>query len=241
MKKILLSLFSVATFGAFAQADVGVTLTAPTSGATITAGTQFTYTADITNLGTEPIDAADSIIYAPTLNGNLIGNGQGGVLAFFRTGLSLTTGQSTNVSSTLNLSGGTGGSVDFCVVVLEMRGLGWNGVTQTNTANDEDCAAVTYDPGSNISVGEWTVFSTEDKSFYNNGTFHVRMSNYNFTTNSVLEVYNMTGAAVYSTPLANNGSSIEEDVNLASLKNGMYIVRINGGVKASATHKILVK
>lgn len=240
MKKILLSFFSVAVFGAFAQNDLAVTLSAPTMGTTITAGTAFTWDADITNLGTEPIDAADTIIYAPQINGSFIGNGQGGVVAYARTGISLTTGQSTNVTNSLNLSGGSSGTFDFCVVAIP-RGMGWTGVVQSDTTNDAGCNQVTYDAGSSVSVSEWTLLSTKDNSFYNNGVFHVRMSDYNFTTNTVLKVYNMTGAVVYSVQLANNGSSIEENVNLASLKNGMYIVRINGGAKANATHKILVK
>ncbi len=239
MKKILLSFFSVVTFGAFAQADVSARLASPAANATITAGTQFNFDVVIKNEGTEPVDMQDTLFYLPVINGSYLGNGQGGIVGWgiFTT---INPGDSITESRQLNISGGSSGNLTFCAEVIVV-GAGWTGVTETDTVNNIGCNPISYNAGGGVSISEISLVNSMDNSYYNNGTFFVRMANYSFDNRAEMKVYNTMGAEVFSSELAPNGSSLVQDVDLSQLDNGIYIVKVAGGNNAAVTHKIMVK
>lgn len=239
MKKLLLSAFSLAFgFGAMAQPDISIRMTSPADNSTITAGTQFNFDVVITNTGNEPIDANDTILYAPTINGSLLGNGQGGSVVYGSITSTLAVGDSISFSETLNLSGGQSGTLNFCAIAV-VTGQGWSGVTESDTLNNEDCASVTYNSG-NISTSEFTLASASDNSYFSNGVYHVRLENFAFIDGANVRVINIAGAEVYNTTINSQGNKVEQELNLTSLNGGIYIVQISNGKEIISTKKIMV-
>lgn len=236
MKKLILALaFGVST-AAFAQPDVAITLTSPANNSTITAGTAFNFDVTITNNGTEPIDANDSIIFAPIINNNYINSG-GNPLVYLEQ-QAVPVGGSVNITRSLNLSGGSSGQLNFCGVVV-MRGAGWLNVTESDATNNQSCNTVTYSSGT-VSAEEFTVVSPIDESYFSNGVYHVRMSNQSIIGSTSLVVYNIAGAEVIRTELTSNGSDIDQDVNIEGLNKGIYLVEVQGLANRSVK-KIVVQ
>ena len=241
MKKLLLFCLGLAFVPAFGQADVSIRMVSPQSGDAIVAGNQFQVQAVIKNVGTEPIDAQDTVIYQPFINGGAIGDGQGGVLFYAFTGASIAPGDSSlRPANPLALSGGSSGNWNFCTIVL-VRGAGWTGVMEADTSNNTDCAAVTYDAGS-MSSGEWSVAQREDNSYYHGGTFFVALNNYELKDYPQLRVVNLLGAEVMNTAINQRGNQVYGEVSLNKLKRGIYVVQITkADGSAISTRKIFVE
>lgn len=227
MKKVLLALTLGFSAVGMAQADVAVSVNTPAANSTITAGTQFAVDFTVSNVGTEAIDANDSIIYFPKINGQYIpSQSNPNVPVAYYTQQAIAAGNSGNVSFNFGLTGGSNMQIDFCVEVL-MRGAGWTGVTEADEANNESCNSVSY-VNNTVGVEELSVISPVDESYFANGTFFVRVENQSFVGATSLSVYSISGAEVYNVSLSNDGSSINEDVNLSGLNKGIYLVEIKG-------------
>lgn len=226
MKKVLFSIFLGASFAAMAQPDLEVTLTAPANNGTITAGTQFNFDVTFTNKGTVAIDAQDSIIFAPVINGSLLGSSGGGSVVYLEQ-QAIPVGGSISVTRPLQISGGSSGSWNFCAFAV-VTGNGWSGVTESDTINNEDCITLTYDAGSNIGMSELTFTQAVDDSYYANGTYFVRMENQVLTNTPSLVVYNLAGVKVFSTSLQNDNTTINQDVVIEGLTSGVYLVEVQG-------------
>jgi hypothetical protein len=237
MKNLLLSALFLVGFSAFAQPDVAVKLVSPPDGGSFTAGVQFNCDIRIINKGTVDIDAMDTVLYAPQINGQLI-NAGGAPLIWFSTGTAINAGDSTTFSNTLNLSGGSSGNLNFCAITAVI-GAGWNGVPESDTVNNVDCNSVTYDAGS-VSTAEFKVVDFVDNSFFANGIYHVDMQDAVVNERPVLRVYNITGQEVYMTDLNANGDNINQEVSLNGLNKGVYIVQVLSGSRALSTRKIMV-
>lgn len=228
MKKLLLAItLGVSTIG-FSQADVAVTLNSPAAGSTISSGTQFSIDFTVSNVGTEAIDANDSIIIYPKINGSYLPNPNNPNVALATyTQQAIPAGSTGNVTFNFGLQGGQDATYDFCIEVL-MRGAGWTGVTEANTTDNEGCNTVNYVVSGGVGIGELRAISAVDESYYANGIYHVRMKYQSLVGATSLSVYSISGAEVYNVSLSNDGSSIDEDVNLSGLKKGIYLVEVKG-------------
>lgn len=236
MKNLLLSALCLISFAAFSQADVAARMVNPADGGSFSAGVQFNFEARLINSGTVDITANDTILYAPVINGQFINSG-GAPLIYFSTGTAVTAGDSISFSQPLNLSGGSSGNLNFCVIV-DVIGPNWNGVVESDTTNNLDCNSVTYN--ATVSSPEFTLVEFVDDSYFSNGVYHVQMKDAVISEAPVFRVYNITGQEVYSTMLNANGDNINEEVRLNSLNRGVYIVQVLSGSRALSTRKIVV-
>ncbi len=245
MKKTLLALaFGVSTL-ASAQADLSVSLTSPMANDVIGPNSPFAPSFIYTNLGTEAIDFNDTLYFEMSVGGTRLSVNGGS--RFYIDSISVPANGGTYTvnfpSLTLNIPGQAMTNTTFCIDVYA-RGNGWTGVTESNTANNQSCANVTYDP-STISLIENAVEASieakvVDNSYFANGIYNVDLKNVTSSKNEMI-VIDITGKEVFKTVLNVNNTSIEESVNLSSLRSGIYIVAIQGGNANIATKKIIVQ
>lgn len=232
MKKILLALTLGFSVLGMAQADLSVTLNSPAANSTIGPGIPLSFDVTITNSGTVDITTADTVIYYPTLNGSILTTtvqGQTVPVAWIITGTTIaanggTSNQVKNFSG-LNVGGASAGTMSFCGNAYVYN------VSESDSTNNVDCATVNYDPNS-IGLVENVLNADLDlvknDSYFANGTFFVRVENASFKSATSLSVYSISGAEVYNVSLSNDGSSINEDVNLSGLNKGIYLVEVKG-------------
>lgn len=233
MKKILLALTLGFSVVGMAQADLSVTLNSPMNNDVIGPNSPFSPSLTYTNLGTEPIDINDTLFFSMSIDGNTLSVGGGSLFYIDSVSLPANGGTySVNFPAlTLNIPGQAMTTMSFCVDVYA-EGAGWTGVTESNTANNQSCATVTYDPNS-IGITEYAQAAELNRkainnSYFANGTFFVRVENASFKSATSLSVYSISGAEVYNVSLSNDGSSINEDVNLSGLNKGIYLVEVKG-------------
>lgn len=237
MKKLLLFAVSLFTASAIAQPDIKVTLVSPTSG--ISEGTQFTFEVKIENTGTEAIDAMDSIIYAPLINNQFIGNGAGGILIYLNQ-QAIPVGGSANVTQNLTLTGGSSGMISFCGSAAVL-GAGWSGIDEADTTDNVDCANIQY-TAATIGVSEWTVATpTTNNSYFANGMYFVDVNSFENLSNTELVVFNLAGQDVVREGLEFNSGKIERTVDLTSLPRGVYLVQIKSDQKIIGTQKVVAE
>ncbi len=237
MKKALLALLLGGSLSVVAQNDIEVKMTSPSASGTITAGTAFNLDLTIKNTGNVDIDANDSIIFYPTINGSLIGTSNGGVVAYYEPGPLLPTA-SKNVTRQMNISGGSSGSWTFCGVG-EIWGAGWTGVVESNTANNEECVTLTYDAGT-VGISELRLTEAFDYSYYSNGIYYVRMDNQTIVSTPELVLYSITGKEVLRVALESNNVSIDQQVEISGLPNGVYLSEVQG-VATRFVRKIVIQ
>lgn len=240
MKKLLLStLFASLSIFAFAQANVSITLDSPVAGANLASGTAFNFDVTITNTGSEPIDAMDTIIIIPTVNGSGIANQSGGILAFGIQRTIAANGGSDTYSQSLTLTGGADGALNFCSVI-GVLGAGWSGVTESDTTDNQNCSTVNWSTGT-IGISEIRLASLEDNSFYNNGVYNVRLSAANASQSMTFELINLTGKVIQSSTFDVNNSEVSEDISLNAPAKGVYIARLTSNGQPVSTKKIIVQ
>lgn len=248
MKKVLLSLFALCSFGAFAQADVAITLDAPAAGSTLGPGQAFDFDVTITNLGSVDITASDTVVYAPALNGSLLtsGNPPQNIVYDF-TGTTIAAGGGTETRSHsftgLNISGASAMQVDFCGLVAVL-GPNWTGVTESDTTNNESCNTVNYDPNS-VSIGEHVMSASLqrealDNSFYANGIYTLEVSNLESGA-AEINVISITGQTMLSTVKEIQNHELKGSLELESLSKGVYIVSITLEGNRISAKKIVVQ
>jgi len=236
MKNLLLLALFLIGFTSFAQPDIAVKLVSPPDGGSFTAGVQFNFDVRIINSGTENIDAMDTILYAPVINGQFVNTSSGNPLILVAQS-TINAGDSATFSQPLNLFGGSSGNLNFCATSI-ILGAGWTGVVESDTTNNTDCNSVTYN--ASVSSPEFTVVEFVDHSYFANGIYHVKMQDAVISEIPVFRVYNITGQEVYSTRLNVNGDNINEEISLNGLNRGVYIVQVLSGSRALSTRKIVV-
>lgn len=239
MKKLLLStLFATFSIFAIAQANVSITLDAPSAGANLSAGQAFNFDVTITNTGSEAIDMMDTIIIIPTVNGSAITSG-GGILGWAIQRSIAANGGSDTYSQSLTLTGGADGALNFCSLI-GVRGAGWSGVVESDTTDNLNCNTVNWSTGT-IGMSEIRLASLEDNSFYNNGFYNVRLTSANATQKMTFELINLTGKVIQSNTFDVNNSEVSQDIALKSPSKGIYIARLTSNGKAVSTKKIIVQ
>ncbi len=235
MKKFLLSLAVVATLGASAQGDLSVSITSPGNGSSITAGTAFDFNGTVTNNGTmahNGFAGGDTIVYAPLFNGSFLGTSGGGVVAWYMTDM-IGAGGNASFSQSLNIQGGSSGPIEICAYI-EAFGTSYTGFIQDTSAN---CANVTYDNG--MAIGEIRLKETFDNSFFSNGKYIVQVSSRINLINPSIEIVDINGRVVFLTDLTANGGEIRDELDLNTLANGMYIVRLRTEQGLISINKIM--
>jgi hypothetical protein len=239
MKKLLLSsVLALTSVFAFAQNDISVTLNAPTAGANLNSGTDFTFDITVTNSGTTPILATDSILYAPTFAGSLIGTTGGGSLIYLGQ-QAIAAGGTANFQQTLNLTGGTDGMVEVCGIAVVL-GPNWSNVTEDDTTNNQSCATVNWSTGT-IGTQEFRLTSLEDNSFYSNGTYSVRLTSAGGYGSMNFELISLTGQVVQASTFSTTGSEVNEDIQVSAPTSGIYIARLTANGEAISTKKVIVQ
>lgn len=238
MRKILLALICGISSVAMAQPNVTVTLNSPAANDNISDGTPFTFDFIVANTGTVAITAADSIIYAPVVNGSLLA-GQGGGPLLYLNQQAIPVGGSVTISRSFGLTGGSTGPLSFCAFV-DVWGPLWSGVTESDTTDNISCNTVNYTTGGTVGTSEFAVASPSDDSYFANGTYFVRMSNQSFVSSPILVVYNITGVEVFRSELSGNGSAIDQNVNINGLSKGIYLVEVQG-LATKSVKKIAVQ
>jgi hypothetical protein len=219
MKNVLLGLFVLAAFAISAQPDLSVTLDAPTSGANINSGTQFTWTITITNSGNATHETpanGDSCLYAPSVDGQLLNNG--GQPAIFLLADPIPAGQSVSRTLNITLTGGSSGQLEVCGLISA------SGTSYSVTDTASDCASVNYNAG--MSVGELRIQQTFDNSYNSVDQYHVRVTSKALLVNPTIEIIDISGKAIIAETLPSDGETIEQDISIAHLPTGIYIVRL---------------
>ena len=233
MKKLLLALTLGFSTAGMAQADISVTLNSPMNNDVIGPNSPFSPSFTYTNVGTEDIDINDTLFFSMSIDGSPLSIG--GASRFYIDSITVPANGGTYPVNfpalTLNIPGQAMATMNFCIDV-SVEGAGWTGVTEANTTNNQSCATVTYDP-STVGITEHSQVAELNRkvvnnSYFANGTFFVRVENASFKSATSLSVYSISGAEVYNISLSNDGSSINEDVNLSGLNKGIYLVEVKG-------------
>lgn len=223
MKKLLLSLSVLFTLGAFAQPDMEITLTSPSSGDMITAGTAWNFDVTITNVGNASHlgeAGGDTIIYFPLFNGQLLPTSGGGAVAWYGNANALAANGSFTESQMLNISGGSSGPIEICAGTLVFG----TSYTTDNRDTSDACANVTYTNSMNLR--ELRLTETFDNSFYSNGMYYARVSSKNNLVNPRIEFVDISGRVVLTQEVASNGGEASEDIDLKMLPTGIFIVKL---------------
>ena len=139
---IIIFIFSNLILG---QANVSISMNSPSTGANLSAGSNINFDFTISNTGSEPIDAQDTIILLPTANGNRIAK-DGPSPDFVEWILNVdipANGGSYNFSESIVVKGGVDGMLDFCGNI-KVFGSGWRGVVETDLLDNQSCNEVNW-------------------------------------------------------------------------------------------------
>lgn len=234
MKKTLLAFAFVTSIAAIAQPNLSVVLTSPTTGSTITAGTQFAFSVTINNTGSSNHLGmpADTLIYFPLFNGNLLQGSSGPI--FFVVSDPITANGNITRSQNLGIQGGSTGALEICAGILSF-GLSYSG-DQLDTSNT--CANVSYN---SMFIGELRMHETSDNSYYNNGNYFVQVSSIVSLINPVMEIVDLSGRTIKRVVLAADGGEINQIVNVEDLTTGIYVVRLSTDKGLISNSKISIQ
>ena len=218
MKKLLLSILTISTFAAFAQKDLGVTLTTPANGYAITSAIQFNLTGTVMNYGATAIATTDTFIVVFTVNGNTLKNTSGNAIGQSFTGVSLPTGASVpfaiNGLSFGTISTFTGAT--FCAIVfLESGGV----LGDANAANDQSCHNVTF----SVNAGLNDVTSAaQSLKVYPNPAKDVINFSIEGNVAKTISIMDITGRNIEVVNMTSNDTQI----NINNYNNGIYLYQI---------------
>lgn len=236
MKKLLLSGL-LASFALFSGAqDIAVTLTSPTANGNVTSGGQFNFDVTITNSGTIALTTADSVLIAPRVGGSLLPTQSGAPLIWLVNQDIAANGGTYNFTQPLGLQGGPTGSLEICAVSAVLGSV-WD--VETDTTNNVNCVTVNYT--NNIGLGEISLVTLTDNSFYSNGVFNVRLTSTLGYNSMSFELISLTGKVVQSNTFAVSGSGVSEDIQISAPAKGIYIARLTSNGKPVSTKKVVVE
>jgi hypothetical protein len=212
MKKLVLSILTLASLSVFAQKDLEVTLNTPVDGYNIVAGRTFNISYTLKNVGMTDIPASDSIIIGITIGSQVLT-----ASAVNHGGLAVNEAKNGALNNyAVNFTQDASG-VSFCVLgVVRMNGV----LLDSNTSNNAGCATVNLATTS-TGVAELALANSV-KVFPNpaSTTFTVAMN----ATNATVEVMDITGKLIETAPV----SLGEARLNVSSYNNGVYFYQIKG-------------
>jgi hypothetical protein len=214
MKKLLLSILTLASVASFAQKDISVTLNSPAANATIVAGTQFTITATITNAGSVALTASDTIFVAYKVGSSYITSG-GNPLVTIVTHGNIAVGGTATVSTNLTLTFTTAGGNTFCVQGFLENG----GLVDGNASNDNGCSPVFF--SLNAGVNEVNKIAQSVKVFPNPAKDIINFS-VDGNMAKTVSVMDITGKLLENISITDS----ETKLDLSSYSNGIYLYQI---------------
>ncbi len=235
MKRILLSLSILATLTLSAQPVLEISLDSPSSGDNITAGAAFDFDVTISNTGNQNhlgTATGDTVIYYPLFNGQLLGSSGGGVVAWYYDPAISSSGNGSD-SKSLNIQGGSSGSLEICAGMLYF-GSSYSSATLGDTSST--CANVNY---AAMNISELRLTETFDNSFYNSNIYFVQVSSRVDLINPSIELVDISGRLVKQTSLNANGGEINQEISMADLPAGIYIVRLKTDKGLISINKIM--
>ncbi len=227
MKKnyIFLALMLTSFLGFSQTSKFLVTLNEPVANATLTQGTPFDQKFVITVQGTTPITPGDTIAYVDpsTPSGQV----------FIKTNLTKAVNDTIQINKTLNITGGSGGVVNYCVIAFMFSAGGIK--TGFDTTGFRSCKSVTI-VTTPAGIGEVTYSDapiTSKLSIFPNPAIGNSISfDYITLTNNelVANVFDIAGRKVMSHSYGqqrDNQTGFKLDIS--SLNQGLYIVELRQG------------
>jgi hypothetical protein len=179
----------------------------------------------VTNLGTADVASNDTVVFYPSIDGSFLTttqNGQTVTIAYIITGTTISTNgfetRAVNFGG-LNITGATAGNLDFCGNAFVV-GPNWNGIIESDTTNNRDCASVAYDPlgGGTVGLAENMIYaSIKSVSFVD-----------------------LTGRTLSTQDFASNNNEVRGEVSLANLPKGIVLAVLSIDGQAVSTKKIVV-
>ena len=234
---IIIFIFSNLILG---QANVSISMNSPSTGANLSAGSNINFDFTISNTGSEPIDAQDTIILLPTANRNRIAK-DGPSPDFVEWILNVdipANGGSYNFSESIVVKGGVDGMLDFCGNI-KVFGSGWRGVVETDLLDNQSCNEVNW-TSMPISLTEGSKAELIDNSYYQKGVYKIRLMNVDPNQKISFELVNLTGKIIQSYTFQSSSADVSKDIALAAPPKGIYIARLSSKSKALSIKKIVV-
>jgi hypothetical protein len=213
MKKLLLTLLSIASLSAFAQKDASIRLLLPESDQEINSGKPFQVAFSITNVGMDTILTSDSFAVVPVV----ITTGGITPLSGLRGAAKIAPGDS------VLLSAPNGYVLNFTTDILDAGfcvSMFFNDSTvDLNDSNDTYCSAVVLKVFT-TGVSEANALASSVKAFPNpaNSYFTLTMN----ASDATVEVLDITGKLIETAALTMG----EARLDVSNYKNGVYFYHI---------------
>ncbi len=214
MKKLLLSILTLASVASFAQKDISVKLNSPAANATIVAGSQFTVNATITNTGTVALTTSDTIFVAYKVGSNYITSNGNTLVTLVPFG-NIPVGGTVTVSNNLTLSFTTAGGNTFCVQGFIENG----GFVDVNASNDNGCNPVFF--SLNAGVNEVNKIAQSVKVFPNPAKDIINFS-VDGNIAKTINIMDITGKLLENISISDSDTKLD----LSNYSNGIYLYQI---------------
>jgi hypothetical protein len=218
MKKLLLVLVTLMSFGAFAQnKDLEVTLLSPPEASTIRRGTPFTLAVQFKNIGMDSVKVEDTLRVSFLINGNPLTIG--GASVFLLSHPTIFHDSSVFfVQNGLQLApNATDSNAEFCV----LADLSFNGERQdTALGNNVSCNEVILSDAWPTALNEVSALAASVKAFPNpaSASFTITMK----STDATVSVTDITGKLIETTAVVMG----EAKMDVSNYANGVYFYQI---------------
>ncbi len=242
MKKSLLNFGFVTVFGLFAanvsaqvrSIPLNLTVTAPTSGATIATGAEFTVAVSIENDSETSLNlnVNDTIFF------NVTGYHEEGEYSGALLPSAINAGETVTLQllSLQNTNPGASAAFELCVSIIGPAQTNLGGSWENSNSEQDACVTVTLAGGfvgieENTTTSTWSVYPNP----VNN---HINITTDRLSEDAQLIVHNSVGQRVYEQKL--NALRNFGAINIADWENGIYMISItqNGTI---STQRVLVQ
>ena len=215
MKKLLLAICIISSFGAFAQTkDMKITMIKPADNDKIINGQPFNIEYVITNNGTVPTVASDSLIVLYIINTTQVISIAGQSPAIF-TNKIMNAGDTIWRKFTINLtiSGLSGPTpLPFCAKLYAQNG---NVTIDPDQSNNNACVSITA-PVSEIES------ALQKLEVYPNPASSILHISFDYEPAKEISIIDLSGRFIAKTIIEGNNT----EINLSNLNNGMYLYQI---------------
>ncbi len=220
--------------------DLQVTMSAPTTNATVTSGQSFNTTFVVKNVGSVSLKTTDTVLYGFAVDNSLLQFNNGGqtFTAFGRSGKALAQNDTMmfNISLTITFASTLNGTHNFCVVAVPSNHSA-DSVRDNITNNNQGCANVNFVGGTtgindlSATLNESAVTNVYPNPATTQVAFDVHMDG---NDNVSLRIFDLTGRVVYE---ENKGRFTRGNhsitVNTANYVPGLYFYQVQMGEKVS--------